>query len=270
VIDAHPLGRPTLKSKAMGESRNQGAENQRRREDEKFIEETSFFEPLHVANRKIDTSNWDVTRFHNNKTKKPNSYAEFIENLPFKPQGIAKKTPFSLRTYCQLDSNQLFVKALPKKKYILKSMSELYNDEQGVKYFFMKYEKLIHEIFRRYCGKLKKKDFNKEDFAYKYKGLLHHSEFWDFIKHINLDRRMSYKECAALIKEVKMDAVKNKVAGPVWLKGELYLTMEEFKQAIINFLFFDALQNLGQDPPIKFLLDYFLGQIKSSETLGKS
>lgn len=44
-IEGHLLIRPTLKSKAMGESGNQGADNQRRREDEKFIEETNFFQP---------------------------------------------------------------------------------------------------------------------------------------------------------------------------------------------------------------------------------
>ena len=105
AIDGHPLGRPTLKSKAMTQRVNQNVEIERRREDEKFLEESNFFEPPHVTNRKIDPAKWDANRFHSNKYSKKTSYAEFLNKLTFKPT-VAGKSPYSLRTYSPLDSHE--------------------------------------------------------------------------------------------------------------------------------------------------------------------
>ena len=270
----YPHGRPTLKSlamtKALGDlinrvkpedSKNTSALGQTSTENEFKI---------HPNDRKIDVKNFDYLRFFGNEYSKKAAESH-SHSFTFKPE-ILNDTPLSIRNMIKFDGHKQFVKAKPKSLNLQitkvtafpKTHQEKSLDHKGLKYFFLKYQKLFKDIFRLYSGKNKKKDFNSNDFMYVYKGLIHHSEILKLQQDLHLGERVSYKPLSEILKEIKLENIKNQPTKIQLPKGELYLNYEEFKDCISNVLIYDSLTNLKDDAPLKYLLDSFVVLVKDN------
>jgi hypothetical protein len=253
----------TQKSKASFDSMQKLLEGRNLKMLEK-TQRASFVENS-LPTVKKSYKDFDYQRFHESAHSKKNTYfpKAFLKKAPPPPKTA---DPGPLKTFTDPHLENLFVKGRPKAlEFALFNLQDFGSLEQkAIKYFFGKYTKLFKELFKSYSGMLKQKAWQFGDRNYTSDNLLHHSEFWTLLSDLGyISSEIKPSKVAYLIREVKLENCSDVI------RGELFVTFEEFKKCVVSFLIFWNLEKLKQDLPVKCLLDKFVDNIRFSAKAGK-